>query len=162
VRVSVSNEASSGEIPVGSAPSERNLTLPDERPRPVVTPLTEPYWTAARDCRLVVQHCSGCDAFTHFPADACSGCGESSELVWREVSGAGHVYTFTVVHRAAVPGFKLPYAIAWIDLVEGPRVFGGVLNCAPDEVRIGMPVTVVFEERAGFGPVPTFSAAAER
>ena len=130
----------------------------DDRPAPVVTPLTEPYWGAAEDGRFVLQYCSACSVFTHFPADACRRCGDASHLEWREVSGAGRVYTFTVVHRAAVPGFHPPYAIAWIDLDEGPRVFGGVLDCAPDGVRIGMPVTVVFEQRAGFGAMPNFSA----
>jgi uncharacterized OB-fold protein len=55
----------------------------------------------------------------------------------------------------------VPYVIAWIDLVEQPalRAFGNVGGCAVDEVEIGMPVEVCFEERQGFGLVPNFRRA---
>jgi hypothetical protein len=139
-----------------SAPGD-GLSAPAEPPRPAVTALTEPYWRAAQDGRFVLQHCRACGTFTHFPADACAGCGLASQLDWREVSGAGWVYTFSIVHRSMVPGLQPPYVIAWIDLSEGPRVFGGVQGCAPDDVFIDMPVHVVFEERAGFGRIPTFA-----
>ena len=129
----------------------------EERSRPVVTALTEPYWRAAQDHRFVLQHCRACGTFTHFPADACAGCGDASQLEWREVSGAGRVYTFSIIHRSTVPGFQAPYVIAWVDLSEGPRVFGGVEGCAPEDVTIDMPVHVVFEERPGFGRIPTFA-----
>lgn len=78
------------------------------------------------------------------------------------MSGAGTVYTFSVVHKAAAPGFAeaTPYVIAWIDLAEGARAFGNVLACDPNDVHIGMPVRVVFEEREGFGLVPNFGVAA--
>ncbi|HEY3003424.1 MAG TPA: OB-fold domain-containing protein, partial [Kribbellaceae bacterium] len=54
--------------------------------------------------------------------------------------------------------------IAWVELVEQPglRAFGNVLGCAADEVRIGLPVEVCFEERAGFGQVPNFRAVPDR
>jgi uncharacterized OB-fold protein len=79
------------------------------------------------------------------------------------VSGLGTVHTFSVVHRSFAPGFadRTPYVIAWIELAEqaGLRAFGNVLDCAPADVRIGLPVRVRFEELPGFGPVPNFSAA---
>jgi len=149
-----------GDVPEGRAGVAGEQVHTDARPRPVTTPLAEPYWSAARDGRLVLQYCTACGRFTHFPADACAGCGDTAHLGWREVGGRGRVYTFSVVHRSAVPGFEVPYVIAWIDLSEGPRVFGGVVGCSPDDVSIGMPVQVVFEDRAGFGPVPTFAAVA--
>jgi uncharacterized OB-fold protein len=130
------------------------------RPIPVVTPLTQPYWQAADEGRLVLQHCASCGAFTHFPADVCAGCGRGDALGWREVSGRGSVYMFSVIHRTAVPGFTVPYVVAWIDLVEGPRVFGNILGCPPDDVRIDLPVRVIFERVDGFGSVPSFAAVA--
>jgi hypothetical protein len=63
------------------------------------------------------------------------------------------VHTFSVVHRAFLPGFETPYVIAWIDLPEGARAFGNVLG-PPEEVRIGAAVQVSFEELPGFGPIP--------
>lgn len=134
---------------------------PAQRPVPVVTPLTEPYWAAAREGRLVLQHCGACEGLTHFPSDVCAHCGDSRRLGWREVSGHGRVYTFSVIHRTAVPGFTVPYVVAWIDLAEGARVFGNVHGCPPDDVRIDMPVRVVFEQVDGFGPMPSFTAVDE-
>lgn len=142
-------------------PSEATPTPACVRPAPVVTALAEPYWTAAREGRLVLQHCDLCDGFTHFPSDACAHCGQSRGLGWREVSGRGRVYTFSVIHRTGVPGFELPYVVAWIDLAAGARVFGNVRGCPPERVRIDMPVQVTFEQIEAFGPVPTFTAADE-
>nr|BFE87580.1 hypothetical protein GCM10020093_101810 [Planobispora longispora] len=34
--------------------------------------------------------------------------------------------------------------LAWIDLPEGARAFGRVVDCPPERVRIGMPVRVTF------------------
>ncbi|MET7402696.1 Zn-ribbon domain-containing OB-fold protein [Dactylosporangium sp. NPDC005572] len=132
-------------------------------PAPVVSDLAAPYWAAAQERRLVLQRCDHCDHWHHFPIDRCPACGRSDSLVWREVSGAGTVYTFSVVHgRAAAPGFTeaTPYVIAWIDLEEGARAFGNVVGGDPSSVHIGMPVHVVFEEREGFGLVPNFGVVA--
>jgi hypothetical protein len=63
-------------------------------------------------------------------------------------SGRGTVYTFTVVHRSAVEGFRdaLPYVVAYIELEEGPRVLTNIVDCDPASVVVGMPVTVVFHD----------------
>ncbi|GLW62690.1 hypothetical protein Arub01_09340 [Actinomadura rubrobrunea] len=129
------------------------------RPFPAPTPLTEPYWTACRRGELVLQRCSGCARFVHFPEPSCPFCG-GAELTYEPVSGRGRVHTFSVVHRAFLPGFAPPYVVAWIDLPEGARVFGDVVGCPPEEVRIGMPVRVAFDELDGFGPIPHWRPAA--
>ncbi|GLZ11192.1 hypothetical protein Acsp04_14270 [Actinomadura sp. NBRC 104425] len=131
----------------------------DRRPSPVPTPLTEPYWTACRRGELVLQRCRGCARFVHFPEPSCPFCG-AAELAYEAVSGRGHVHTFSVVHRAFLPGFDPPYVVAWIDLPEGARVFGDVTGCPPEDVRIGMPVQVTFDDLDGFGPIPHWRPAA--
>ncbi|HEY8524645.1 MAG TPA: OB-fold domain-containing protein [Acidimicrobiales bacterium] len=134
-----------------------------ERAAPAVTPLTEPYWAAAAEGTLALQHCGACERFVHFPASSCPTCGRGDGLSFEPVSGRGVVYTYSVVHRTFAPGFddRVPYVIAWIDVPEQPglRVFGNVLDCDPDDVRIGMPVEVCFETIEGFGPVPNFRPA---
>lgn len=129
------------------------------RPCPAPTPLTEPYWTACRRGELVLQRCSGCARFVHFPEPSCPFCG-AAEPTYEPVSGRGRVHTFSVVHRGFLPGFAPPYVVAWIDLPEGARVFGDVVGCPPEEVRIGMPVRVAFGELDGFGPIPHWRPAA--
>jgi uncharacterized OB-fold protein len=73
------------------------------------------------------------------------------------------VHTFSVVHRTFAPGFadRTPYVIAWVELEDQPgvRVFGNVLDIAPEDVRIGLPVEVVADRLEGFGPVPNFRAS---
>jgi uncharacterized OB-fold protein len=58
------------------------------------------------------------------------------------------VYSFTVTHQNQSPGFReeLPYVLAIVELEEGPRLMTNVVGCAPDAVRIGMPVQAVFED----------------
>jgi len=90
----------------------------------------------------------------------CAGCG-SDIIAFEPVSGRGTVETFTVVHRSFLPGFgDEPYVLAWIALPEQPglRVFGNITGCAPEVVRIGMPVTLWFEARSDFA-LPNFRAA---
>lgn len=128
-----------------------------DKPLPQMTDLTAPYWRAAAEGRLAIQHCRGCDRYIHFPEPRCAECG-SQDFGWDEVSGRGTVATFSVVHRSFVAGFDgAPYVIAWIDLPEQPglRVFGNITGCAPDAVRIGMPVELWFERR-GDVAMPNF------
>jgi hypothetical protein len=40
----------------------------------------------------------------------------------------------------------LPIVLAWLDLPEGIRMHGNLVECDPDEIKIGMEVEVVFRE----------------
>lgn len=136
----------------------------DTRAQPVPTALTQPYWTAASHGQLAVQRCVDCGRFRHLPTERCRFC-RGERYVFEPVSGRGRVHTFSVVHRTFAPGFaaRVPYVIAWIELDEQAdlRVFGNVLDIAPDEVRIGLRVTLMFDHIDGFGPVPAFRPADE-
>ena len=63
-------------------------------------------------------------------------------------SGRGRVYTFTVTHQNQAPGFRdeLPYVMAYVELDEGPRILTNIINTPPGEVKIDLPVEVVFED----------------
>ena len=67
-----------------------------ERPEPPVHPLTEPFWDATRERRLVLQWCRACEASIHYPREACPRC-FGSDLAWRESTGSGVVYAATVL-----------------------------------------------------------------
>jgi uncharacterized protein len=127
---------------------------------PGMTELTAPYWNAAREGRLVVQECRSCGQLTHPPLPACPGC-HAAEPGWREVSGAGTVYTYTVVRHSTHFAFadQIPYVLALVELAEGPRLITGITGCPPDEVRVGMPVHVVFREVAEGTTLPYFEPA---
>jgi uncharacterized protein len=129
------------------------------KPIPTPSDLAAPYWEAARAGRLDIQRCAACRRWVHFPDVRCPSCG-STELPFEPVTGRGVVATFTVVHRPFVPGFAadVPYAVGWVDLEEQPglRVFADLVDVAPGDVRIGLPVEVTFTERPGWGLIPGF------
>jgi uncharacterized OB-fold protein len=113
---------------------------------------TESYRHGAAKGALVLQRCANCSRWIHFPEPTCPSCA-ATDFTYEPVSGQGTVETFSVIHRSFVSEFagRTPYVIAWIGLPEQPglRVFGNVTGCAPEEVTIGMPVEVWFEERDG-------------
>ncbi len=67
------------------------------------------------------------------------------------LSGRGVVYTFTVNHQPFLPGLRVPYVVAIVELAEqqGLQLITRIVNCEPDDVRIGMPVRVVFADHDG-------------
>lgn len=107
------------------------------------------FWTSGEDGRLRFLRCGGCGYFLHPPLPRCPRCG-SREVAPAVVSGRGTVFSCTVNHHSWDGGTE-PYAIALVELAEqeGLRLTTNVVGCPPDEVRIGMPVRVAFEERDG-------------
>ncbi len=129
--------------------------------KPIPTPntLTAPYWQAAQRSELHLQHCQECHHWIHPPQRCCPHC-HTANLLFETVSGLGKVESFSVIYRSFAEGFSedLPYAIAWIELVEqkGLRLFSNISGCPIEDIYIGMPVNVFFEERSGFGKIPNF------
>ncbi len=117
-----------------------------ERPIPVPDAVTRPFWEAAKQGRLLIQRCVACGSWQFFPQASCRRCW-SQRLEWVEARGRGTVYAYTVIHRAPSRGFEadLPYTVALVDLEEGVRMMSNIVEADPEEVRVGMPVEVVFE-----------------
>lgn len=114
------------------------------RPLPHPTPLTEPFWEATREGRLIMQRCTVCGAWVWTPQMACREC-LTETLEWQEVAGTGHVYTYVVIHQAAIAAFKAPYVIAVVELDEGPRLFTDLVEVDPGDVHVDMAVEVAWE-----------------
>jgi uncharacterized OB-fold protein len=107
-----------------------------------------------------VQHCNACGHDQLYPRIVCTAC-HKADLSWRRATGGGSVYSVTVVRRAPSPAYAddVPYAIALVELDEGPRLMSNIVGCAPDDVRIGMRVAVDFDELAAGVRVPRFRPA---
>ena len=112
-----------------------------ERFQPPTSDYTEPYWEATRNRELLLQWCVPCAEPIHYPRQHCPHC-LSTELDWRKAAGTGDVHAFTVDHRAD------RRVVALVQLDEGARVMTNIVNCPPDEVRVGQPVQVTWEELA--------------
>ncbi len=130
---------------------------PTAKPVPSITAETRPFFEAARRHQLVVQRCHSCGRL-RFPArEICSHC-LSRDSEWVPVSGRGEVFSFNVMHQVYHPGFaaEAPYAVALVQLEEGPRMISNLVGVPLHEVRIGMPVQVVFEQVSEEVTLPKF------
>jgi uncharacterized OB-fold protein len=109
--------------------------------------LTDPFWQAAKRHELVMQRCTRCGNWIHFPREQCPVC-FSQETEWAPVSGKGRVYAFTNVHQAQHPAFQeeTPYCFAIVQLDEGPRMVTNIVDIAPDEVQCDMPVVATYDD----------------
>jgi hypothetical protein len=114
----------------------------------MMTGLNRKFWESAKQRKLVFQYCSKCKTLQAYPKPWCSQCG-SEELSWKELSGEGIVYSYTIPRRVIdnSPAFqeKLPFAVAIVQLKEGPRIISNIIGLPTQEVKIGMKVEVVFE-----------------
>lgn len=127
-----------------------DATVPEEWQKPTPQPdgVSAPYWQAAAEGRLLVQQCPSCGHRQWYPRALCTACGADPE--WLACSGRGVVHTFTVVRQMGMRAFRgdVPYVVAMIDLEEGPRIMGGITDCDPDDVVIGLAVEVHFLQAA--------------
>ncbi|NYT79221.1 Zn-ribbon domain-containing OB-fold protein [Alcaligenaceae bacterium] len=116
------------------------------RPLPSPTELTEPFWRAAREGRIDVQCCKACGTLQFYPREICTQC-MSDGFDWKTCSGLGRVYTYTINHRAANAYMKgrTPYAVAVVELDEGVRLMGNIVDTDLDAIAIGARVQAVFE-----------------
>lgn len=130
---------------------------PIQRPLPQPTRVTQPYWDAAKDHRLVVQECACCKARQFYPREFCTSC-LSENIEWIECSGTGTVYTYTINRRASNEALKakVPYVVALIELSEGVRMMANIVDCPPESVRIGSRVRVCFEKCSDDITLPQF------
>lgn len=131
------------------------------RPLPQLTAQNEFFWTAGEDGQLRVQQCRDCESFIHPPQPICRYC-RSHKLEPTAVSGKGTIAGFTVNHRFGLPGLEPPYVVAEVAILEDPRVrlTTNIIDCDHDEIAIGQPVEVVFENLADVW-LPLFKPASD-
>jgi uncharacterized OB-fold protein len=112
-----------------------------DRPAPAGEGEFGTWYEACAEGRLLVQRCPACGHEQWYPRAVCTKCAATPE--WKEVSGRGRIYTFTIIrqYHAKPYGAELPYAIAMVDLDDSPvRMFGTVTGVDVDTVRVGQPV----------------------
>lgn len=129
------------------------------KPLPQITDLTRPFWTAAKNGKLVLQKCGKCSTFNFFPKPWCIECG-SRDLNWTDAKPFGTVYSFTISRSVAMnfPGWEaeLPVLMCLIDLDDGVRMYGQVKGCKPEDMKIGMRVEAFFEDISDEAGIPRF------
>jgi hypothetical protein len=118
------------------------------KPIPVPIPETQYFWDKVKEHELWIQRCTDCSKVFFYPRLHCPQC-MSENLEWFQASGRGKLYTYMINHRPA-PGFEdeAPYAIAVVQLQEGPRMMTNIVGIenTPENLVLDMPLEVVFDD----------------
>jgi uncharacterized protein len=130
------------------------------KPIPVPTRETKPYWEGCKAHQLKIQRCAECGHHQFYPRIYCTKC-MSDRVEWVEASGRAKVLSYTIVHRPVSPAFKeeIPYVVALVTLDEGPTMMTNLVRYAPNQLAIGMPVVVTFEDWTEEISIPKFRPA---
>jgi hypothetical protein len=130
------------------------MPMPDE--------LTAPFWKAAHEHRLTLQRCDRCRRWNHGPALLCPSCG-STELTFEQVSGRATLYSWTLIHDPPAPGFAklLPLVVGLVELEEqaGLLMIANIVETTGEALRVGLPLTVEFEDVSDEISLPQFRPA---
>jgi uncharacterized protein len=126
------------------------------RPLPVPTPETSHFWAGTRAGELRLQRCLACDVPYFPPRPFCPRCGgRDVEIV--VASGRATLASYVISHLPA-PGFDPPYAIALVELEEGPRMLTNIVDCpqTPEALQLDMALVVTFAELTAEITLPYF------
>lgn len=146
-----------------------NETMTNDRPDqprpappiPVPDESSAEFWERTADGVFATQQCVSCGWRSYPPRMVCPMClADPPSFRWSDVSGEGHLATWTIVRDALLPGFAdaTPYVVAEVELVEqeGLRVVARLLGVADDELTIGMPLSVSFVDGGEGMQIPVF------
>ena len=126
-------------MPGGQAEPQPPLPTPIDR--------TQPFWDGLRERRVRIQYSPSADRYVFYPRSH-APLTLADDLEWRDVSGEGALYTYTIARRPTAPDFagSGEQIIAVVELDEGPRLTTTLVNAAEDQIRVGMRVRPVFED----------------
>lgn len=118
-------------------------------PRPNADRDSAVFWGGVAGGQLLLQQCSGCGELRHPPGPMCPKC---RSLDWSTIPASGHgtVFSRIVVHYPELGGFRYPYVVALVELAEGVRMVANIRDAEPDDVSIGAPVSLFFEDHGEF------------
>jgi uncharacterized OB-fold protein len=145
----------------GKADGETGVTEPT-RPLPVPTPETKHYWEGTKHGELRLQRCEACRHVYFPPRPFCPACASRKVSVVR-AAGTGRLFSYVIHHRPA-PGFTPPYAIAVVELDEGPRLMTNIIECpqTPEALQLDMRLEVTFSRQSEEITLPLFRPAQRR
>ena len=120
-------------------------------PRPLIDADSSTFWRSVTRGRLEMARCQSCRRWEHPALECCRTCGAPTS--YEAVTGRGCLHTWTVIHRAAVPGHKTPYVIAVVQLEEQSdvRLAGRLINGLETELRTGARMVAEITDVDGTG-----------
>ena len=126
--------------------------MSNNKPMPVPTQISMPFWEGLKARRLLIQQCNACTHWNFYPRRHCPVCLEH-DLTWHEVDGAATLYSYTVTRIATLPDFidEMPQKLAVVELAQGVRINTNLVGLDESEIKIGMALQPVFAEVDGKG-----------
>ena len=114
-------------------------------PAPEPTPVSQPFWDGLAQHRILVQFSPSLNRYVFYPRLLAPGT-LADDLQWREIDGAGTLYTFTVARRPTGPPWvdAVPQLLAVVQWDAGPRISTELVDVDPADIAIGMRVQPVF------------------
>jgi uncharacterized OB-fold protein len=127
------------------------------KPLPVVTEENRPFWEGCQQGKLLLQFCEQCQRYQFYPRLYCMQCGAENPR-WVEASGRGVIYSYTIIRQNRSPEFvnDTPYNVAIVQLEEGPRMLSDIVDVGPSDLRVDLPVSVVFDRVSDTISLPRF------
>jgi len=119
---------------------------PPIRLLPRLDDLNRSFWTSGADGKLRFLRCGDCARLVHPPVPRCPYCLAADTLGPAEVSGRATLHSFTVNHQQWFPGAE-PYIVGLVTIVEQDdvRLTTNLVDCAEEDVQVGMALEVRFE-----------------
>lgn len=116
-----------------------------EYPVPEPTPVSRPFWDGLAQHRIVVQYSPSLGRYVFYPRTLAPG-SLADDLEWREIDGAGTLYTYTVARRPTGPPWAdaVPQLLAVVQWDAGSRISTELVEVDAADIRIGMRVLPVF------------------
>jgi uncharacterized OB-fold protein len=130
----------------------RPVPVPDERSRA--------FWDAAGAHELVLARCSACAQFVHPPETVCPHCGAGDAIFeFVPVDGSGRIRSWTTVRQSFLPGFDVPFVLIDVELSvqRDLRMIGRLVDGSAAQLRLDLPVRMVFEDIAAGVAIPAFA-----
>ena len=94
---------------------------------------------------LIGFQCKECETSVFGPAVFCQSCtSRNLEPVDLGVQGILFSYTIVRIPPAGWPG-DVPYALAQVELPQGPQVLAEIIGCEFDDLKIGMEVEMTIQ-----------------
>jgi len=120
---------------------------------PVPDEVSQGFWDACNEGRLVVQSCNSCSWLQHPPRPECYNCG-STDSAWREMSGRGKIHGYCTMYDSRIRALQehQPFIIAVIELEDAPEIkmFSHLPGTPVDDnVPVGATVEVWYEDTKG-------------
>ncbi len=131
-----------------------------KRPLPRRRGMAGEFYEYCKKHELRFQRCTDCGMWRHVPRDMCAKCG-SFNWEWAKSAGKGTVFSWTTAMQPMLPQFAdlVPYSPVVIEMDEGVRLVSWLTDVPPDDLRLGLPVEVVFDDVTPEVTLPKFRRA---